>query len=225
MYILKIGKIQNLMSTISVPVLWDQDNNFLNNAQYVVDTSSVVVRIVSKPAKPYPPAQQNQTFISCIKLKTPNFQTLYVNLSLAQYQALIALQTPYQHTYVFKGTHVDLTQMGIVKIGTTDAYFGKFTPVSVRITYTSGFGTITASGRLNLGFTPDAYSDILNNVTPTGSPKTDATIFFTVVNGAGVIPSSTDIYLNVTQAIAFSGPGAAIADVYVQGWYELLNNQ
>lgn len=76
------------MRKITVPVLWDANNNFLNNALVSVDTSSVVVTIVPKPLKVYPP-NNVPTLQTTIQIKAPEHDTLYVNMPLSAYQAAI----------------------------------------------------------------------------------------------------------------------------------------
>lgn len=73
---------------ISVPVLWNNENSFQNNSLVSIDIASPYVATVMKPSKPYPPAQR-PTLIPTLQINEPNFNTLYLNMPFAAYQAAI----------------------------------------------------------------------------------------------------------------------------------------
>lgn len=77
------------MLKISVPVLWDEDNNFLNGSPYSIDAKSVYVGTVQKPTAIFPP-NAIPTLQSCLQINDPDLGTLYVDLTFAQYYALMA---------------------------------------------------------------------------------------------------------------------------------------
>ncbi len=73
---------------INVPALWDGEGNFLDNAMYSLGITTVVVGVVQKPAQVYPPAQ-TPTLTPTLQVNTEAFGVLYINQTLAQWQALI----------------------------------------------------------------------------------------------------------------------------------------
>jgi len=73
---------------ISVPALWDKEFNFLNDALVNVNGDSTVVGEVQQPDKVYPPSA-TPTLKTVLQITDPTFGTLYLDVSLAVYQALL----------------------------------------------------------------------------------------------------------------------------------------
>ena len=82
------------MAKVTIPVLWDGSNQFLNGALVTVDSQSIVSGPVSKPAGQYvPPYIGEVGFVACLEIKDLNQRIFYTTLTLPQYQAIVSGDT------------------------------------------------------------------------------------------------------------------------------------
>jgi hypothetical protein len=80
------------LPVISVPVLWNSSNQFLNGELYQIAANSVIAGIVKKPTtnQVRPTYPQNTMTVDTIEVETKNIGTIYVNLTLTEYRALVS---------------------------------------------------------------------------------------------------------------------------------------
>lgn len=132
------------MPKIAVPVLWDQSNNFLNNTIVSVDASSKVVGVVNKPTKVFPP-NAIPVFQSALQVKAQEHNTLYINLTMASYEAAIqaasksAAPAVITKFYTITGTQSNITDtalanatiVAVEKNGTNINFTGLYNPAGI----------------------------------------------------------------------------------------------
>lgn len=73
---------------VSVPALWDNYNNYLNNSIINVDSTSFPIGIVSMQPYPTPP-NAPVTPVNVLQIKTPDLTVLFLPITLAQWQELV----------------------------------------------------------------------------------------------------------------------------------------
>lgn len=82
------------MAKVSIPVLWDGSNQFLNGALISIDARSFASGIVSKPAGKFvPPFVGEVGFVNTLEIKDPTLGTYFAQLTLSQWQTLVSSAT------------------------------------------------------------------------------------------------------------------------------------
>jgi hypothetical protein len=74
---------------ISVPVLWDANNQWLNGELQAVDVEALIIGEVQKPIGPFVPPYQNPSTTTTLFVKDKTFGGLYLSVTLLQWEALI----------------------------------------------------------------------------------------------------------------------------------------
>lgn len=76
---------------ISVPVLWDENNNFLNGELFGVDAEAQVIGVVQKPTGKTVPPYTSTDLVDTVYVKDKVLGGLYLQLTLAQWQYEVGL--------------------------------------------------------------------------------------------------------------------------------------
>ena len=79
----------NMGLKISVPVLWDANNQWLKGELQAVDIEALIIGEVQKPTGPSVPPFQNQPTTTTLFVKDKTFGGLYLSVTWAQWDALI----------------------------------------------------------------------------------------------------------------------------------------
>ena len=74
---------------IFAPVWFDGNGQFLNDQQLAVNSDSIVVGTVLKPAGYSTPPYPNPTQVSTLEVKDPNLGVLYLSWTLLQWQTAV----------------------------------------------------------------------------------------------------------------------------------------
>lgn len=77
------------MASISVPALYDNNNQFLNGTLVSIDVNSIVVGTEAKPQYPVIPGYA-ATLVDTLRVADPNRGTFYLYMTLAEYEAAIS---------------------------------------------------------------------------------------------------------------------------------------
>jgi|GEM_PF-3997674 len=181
--------------TVSAPVLWDGEGNFLNGALVGIEASAIVVGYVNKPSGPSIPFQANPSSIpvQCLQLKDRRLGTLYTTLTLPQWQA--AANT----TNVSPPFTESITASG----DTTFVVPAKATLMGVNIISTDG----SSGSTLQFGTTPGG-SDISGSIIWNDTSYTPIKVvkFFSVTEPTTIYISFSDdpVSYTLNYEIAFA---------------------
>lgn len=77
------------MASISVPALYDNNNQFLNGTLVSIDINSTIVGTEQKPQYPAIPGYATP-FVSTLRVADPNRGTFYLNMNMTQYEVAVS---------------------------------------------------------------------------------------------------------------------------------------
>ena len=149
------------MAFVTVPILYDNARNFFPNGKWLtIDTQSEYLGTIKLPSAAFIPSVPGYVpEATLLRIKTKEFDEIYVNLTLAAYNALIqeaevSPSADYTYTTTISGTPNYVTDTPLFNIAPL-TYTVNGVGYDVRtVTYTSnsnGTGTVTFPSNFTAG--------------------------------------------------------------------------